>query len=142
MATSDDRRPPLKGTPDAGSRESGAPHPEPSTLRREARLARLALDPQREASLSDDLVRILAAFESLQEVDVSNLEPLHQPLHASLAEPLRHAAPTDPAAAGTSRRDSRLAAPDPTSAVDRARLLEGAPEPIDGHFGVPRTIEQ
>lgn len=121
------------------------------TLRREVRLARLALDPDREQSLSADLARILAAFESLQEVDVSDLAPLHHPLHASLAGPAAATSPasrdvgtqgTDTSRVGISRRDSRIAPPDPASTIDRSRLLEGAPEPIDGHFGVPRTIEQ
>jgi aspartyl/glutamyl-tRNA(Asn/Gln) amidotransferase C subunit len=145
MATSDDRRSPPTGTPASGSpaTEGRQSHAERATLRREARLARLKLDPEREQTLSVDLARILTAFASLQQVDVSDLEPLHHPLHASLAGAVESET-ADPIAAGVgpSRRDTRLTPPDPDSAADRDRLLAGAPEPIDGHFGVPKTIEQ
>lgn len=94
-----------------------------AALRRVERLARLALDPEREERLAADLERVLAAFESLTAVDVRGLEPLHQPSDGRGSE-----------------RDTRREPPEPP--LDRETLLARAPRARDGFFSVPKTIAE
>lgn len=94
-----------------------------AALRRVERLARLALEPEREERLAADLERVLAAFESLTAVDVRGLEPLHQPNDGRGSE-----------------RDTRRVAPEPP--LDREALLARAPRTRDGFFSVPKTIAE
>jgi aspartyl/glutamyl-tRNA(Asn/Gln) amidotransferase C subunit len=94
-----------------------------AALRRVERLARLALDPEREERLASDLERVLAAFESLTAVDVAGLAPLHQPNDGRGCE-----------------RDTRLAPPG--APLEREALLERAPRAREGFFSVPKTIAE
>lgn len=93
------------------------------SLAAEARLARLSVPAERRAAVLADRERILAAFESLQTVDVEGVEPLHQPLVGEGAE-----------------RDTRRDAPEVSPAL-ADRLLANGPVVTDGHFQVPKTVD-
>lgn len=83
-------------------------------------MARLHVEGGEEAALAADLGRILAAFESLGEVDVSGAQEMTGPV-ASEAPPAR----PDEARTG----------------LERSALLARAPEPLDdAFFGVPKTV--
>ena len=87
-------------------------------VRQTARLARLDLAPEQVAAMSEQFGRILAAFETLAEVDVEGVEPLLGPggLHDVL-------------------RDDRV-----RPSLPRDELLARAPDAVDGFFSVPKTI--
>lgn len=84
-----------------------------------ARLARLPLTEDQLARLAPQLATILDAFSALAEAPVDGLEPLITP-HVDEA-PLR--------------------ADEVSQSVDPRVLLERAPRVEDGHYKVPRAIE-
>lgn len=88
------------------------------TIRRIARLARLELPEERLARLSPQLGRILEQFQVLAELPVDELEPM---AHPELDR------------AGLRPDESRESLPSRT-------LLDAAPEELEGHYGVPRTV--
>jgi len=89
------------------------------TTEQTARLARLRLEPEQAADVAEDLSRILDMIDRIEEVDTAEVEPLAHPLH--LAQPLR---------------------PDEvTSAPDRDRLQQSAPDVMEGYFRVPRSVD-
>jgi aspartyl-tRNA(Asn)/glutamyl-tRNA(Gln) amidotransferase subunit C len=55
---------------------------DPEDVRRVAALARLAVEPDEEKALIDDLVSILEHFAVLQDVDTEGVDPMRQPLDA------------------------------------------------------------
>jgi aspartyl-tRNA(Asn)/glutamyl-tRNA(Gln) amidotransferase subunit C len=87
-------------------------------VERTARLARLDLDPRAAPELARQFERILAAFRGLAEVDVTGVAPLFTPLE-------RH---------DVTREDRAQAS------LATEELLRNAPEPLEGFFGVPKTI--
>jgi aspartyl/glutamyl-tRNA(Asn/Gln) amidotransferase C subunit len=89
-------------------------------VRSAAGLARLRVEGTEEECLAADLQRVLEAFHTLSEVDVSGVEEMTGPL--DLERP-------------PERPD------EPRSGLARGELLARAPEPLDGEFfGVPRTV--
>ena len=83
-------------------------------LRRAAELARLELSDDELGELAPGFGRVLAAFEALRE----------WPVEARLD-----------AASKPRRREDQ-----PIPSLERASLLERAPDPQDGFFGVPKTL--
>ena len=93
--------------------------PDPQLVQRTALLARLAISDADAAPLAADFARILDAFATLTQTDVRGVEAWVGPTSA-IAGPLRADLPAAP--------------------LDAAELLLRAPEPIDGFYGVPKTI--
>lgn len=90
------------------------------TVRKVARLARIALPEERVAPMVEELNGILAWIEQLQEVDVEGVEPMTSAVEgASL--PMREDVVTD--------------------GNDPARVLVNAPKAEDGFFVVPKVVE-
>jgi aspartyl-tRNA(Asn)/glutamyl-tRNA(Gln) amidotransferase subunit C len=83
-----------------------------------ARLARLAIDPAREAEVSAQFARILGAFQALSTLDVEGVEPMTRPTDF-----------TD-----VLREDRER----PSLSVEAA--LANAPARIDTFYSVPKTI--
>jgi len=90
-----------------------------NTVRKVARLARLALPEARVSPMVGELNAILAWIEQLNEVDVEGVEPMTSAVETAL--PLREDAVTDGG--------------DPT------RVLANAPKRADGFFIVPKVVE-
>jgi aspartyl-tRNA(Asn)/glutamyl-tRNA(Gln) amidotransferase subunit C len=86
------------------------------TVSHVARLARLSLTEEERALFARQLDEILAWAESLQAVDVSDVEPLASP------------------GADELRADAERAG------LPRERALEAAPDAAEGLFRVPRVI--
>jgi len=90
-----------------------------ATVRKVARLARIAEPEARLEPLAQELNGIIAWIEQLAEVDTDGVEPLTSVVHAVL--PLREDAVTD--------------------GGDSARVLANAPKSADGFFVVPKVVE-
>lgn len=89
------------------------------TVRRIARLARIALDDEQVAPMADELNGILDWIEQLKDVDVSGVAPLA----SVVAQPLRM------------REDE-------VTDGDRAdELMANAPRTEGGFFVVPKVVE-
>jgi aspartyl-tRNA(Asn)/glutamyl-tRNA(Gln) amidotransferase subunit C len=89
------------------------------TVRKVARLARIAVPEERLEPLAGELNGILAWIEQLNEVDVSGVEALTTPVPMTL--PMR---------------------PDEITDGDiRDRVLANAPRSEDGFFVVPKVVE-
>lgn len=91
----------------------------PEAVRHVARLARLALEPDEEAALAQDLGRILDYVRQLDELDLEGVEPMERV--ADRVDALR----------------DDVEAP----RMDRSEALRPAPDADDRHFRVPRVIE-
>ena len=89
------------------------------TVRKVARLARIAVPEDRLEPLAGELNAILAWIEQLNEVDVDGVEPLTTPVPMTL--PLRRDEVTD--------------------GNIRDRVLANAPRSEDGFFVVPKVVE-
>ena len=89
------------------------------TVRKVARLARIAEPEERLAGLAQELTGIVAWIEQLQEVDVEGVEPMTSSVAMPL--PLREDVVTD--------------------GGDAARVLANAPRTADGFFIVPKVVE-
>ncbi len=89
------------------------------TVRKVARLSRLALPEARVAPMAQELNGILAWIEQLNEVDVEGVEPMTSAVAATL--PMR--------------------ADVVTEGEDAARVLKNAPRSADGFFIVPKVVE-
>lgn len=89
------------------------------TVRRVARLARIATPEERLEPLAQQLSGILGWIEQLNEVDVEGVEPMASAVAATL--PLRDDVVTD--------------------GGDPARVLGNAPRSEDGFFVVPKVVE-
>ena len=87
-------------------------------VRRTAALAKLDLEEGEAAVLGPQFDAILEHFRVLSELDVEGEEPMTSPL-----------APGD-----LSRAD------EPRASTPRDQLLEGAPDPRQGFYGVPKTV--
>ena len=82
-----------------------------------ARLARLSLTDEEKQLFARQLEEILAWAESLQALDTSGVPPMSQP-----------------------RETSSLREDEPGESLERATVLEGAPDPAEGLFRVPRVM--
>jgi aspartyl-tRNA(Asn)/glutamyl-tRNA(Gln) amidotransferase subunit C len=82
-----------------------------------ARLARLSLSPAERALFARQLDQILEYAESIQALDLQDVEPMS---HALTADSFRE--------------------DEPQAGLVRERVLESAPDPADGLFRVPRVI--
>jgi aspartyl-tRNA(Asn)/glutamyl-tRNA(Gln) amidotransferase subunit C len=87
------------------------------TVDQVARLARLSLTEEERQLFARQLDEILAWAESLQALDTSGVPPMSGTPQGA---PLREDEPRD--------------------GLDRAGVLEGAPDPAEGLFRVPRVI--
>jgi aspartyl-tRNA(Asn)/glutamyl-tRNA(Gln) amidotransferase subunit C len=90
------------------------------TVRKVARLARIALPEERVAPMAEELSGILAWIEQLNEVDVEGVEPMTSAVEGAKL-PMREDIVTD--------------------GGDPARVLKNAPKADDGFFVVPKVVE-
>jgi aspartyl-tRNA(Asn)/glutamyl-tRNA(Gln) amidotransferase subunit C len=90
-----------------------------NTVRKAARLARLAIPDARVAPMAEELNGILSWIEQLNEVDVEGVAPMSSVVAARL--PMRQDIVTD--------------------GEDSARVLKNAPKAEDGFFVVPKVVE-
>ncbi len=90
-----------------------------ATVRRVAKLARIAEPEDRLDALAGELTAILQWIDQLNEVDVEGVEPMTSVVAATL--PLREDVVTDGAI--------------------RDRVLANAPRTRDGFFVVPKVVE-
>jgi len=90
-----------------------------ATVRRVARLARIAEPEDRLELLAREIDGIVRWIEQLQEVDTEGVEPMTSAVHATL--PLRDDAVTD--------------------GGDAAVVLSNAPRAEHGFFVVPKVVE-
>lgn len=86
---------------------------------RAALLSRLELDEETCAQMTEQLSRVLAYMDKLNELDTRNVEPMSHPGE------LRNVFRED----------------EPTGSIDRDRALMNAPDRVKGAFRVPRVIE-
>ncbi len=90
-----------------------------NTVRKVARLARIAVAEERLETMAGELNGILSWIEQLNEVDVEGVEPMTTPVAMSL--PLREDVVTDGGI--------------------RDKVLANAPKTEDGFFVVPKVVE-
>ena len=90
------------------------------------RLARLAVSPEHQAEVVNDLNHIFGLIEQLQAVDTTGVEPLAHPLSVIEEVELRL------------RED---AVTETTSVEARERLMANAPARENGLFLVPKVLE-
>jgi aspartyl-tRNA(Asn)/glutamyl-tRNA(Gln) amidotransferase subunit C len=90
-----------------------------STVKKVARLARLAVPPERLEPLAQELSGILAWIEQLNEVDTDGVEPMTSCVAARL--PMREDVITDGGI--------------------RDAVLSNAPKSANGFFVVPKVVE-
>lgn len=91
-----------------------------NTVRKVAKLARLALPEERVKPMADELNGIMAWIEQLNEVDVEGVEPMTSAVEG-LSLPMREDVVT--------ARD------------DPQKVLKNAPKSEDGFFVVPKVVE-
>ncbi|MBY0565421.1 MAG: Asp-tRNA(Asn)/Glu-tRNA(Gln) amidotransferase subunit GatC [Hyphomonadaceae bacterium] len=91
-----------------------------NTVRKVARLARLALPEERVAPMAAELNGIMAWIEQLNEVDVEGVEPMTSAVEG----------------AGLAMREDVV-----TDGNDPERVLANAPKAEDGFFVVPKVVE-
>jgi aspartyl-tRNA(Asn)/glutamyl-tRNA(Gln) amidotransferase subunit C len=89
----------------------------PETVDAVARLARLSLDPGERELFARQLGDILAWADSLAALDTEGVPPMAHP-----------------------GRASALREDEPRPGLDRGTVLEGAPDPAEGLFRVPRVL--
>jgi aspartyl-tRNA(Asn)/glutamyl-tRNA(Gln) amidotransferase subunit C len=90
-----------------------------ATVRRIARLARLAITEQEEGALEKELSNILDWVAQLDEVDTSNVEPMTRVADMKMKM----------------RKD------EVTAGFCAADILKNAPQVDDGYFVVPKVVE-
>ncbi|MDO8324727.1 MAG: Asp-tRNA(Asn)/Glu-tRNA(Gln) amidotransferase subunit GatC [Phenylobacterium sp.] len=90
-----------------------------ATVRKVARLARIAEPEDRIEPLAKELSGILAWIEQLAEVDTDGVEPMTSAV--AVAAPLRDEVVSD--------------------GGDSARVLSNAPKTVGGFFVVPKVVE-
>jgi len=86
-----------------------------------ARLARLELSDDEVALYTRQLGKVLDHFASMASVDTTDIPPTASPQHL----------------AGTAALRSDTVCP----SLDREKVLRHAPDPWDGHFGVPQVSD-
>ena len=90
-----------------------------ATVRKVARLARIAEPEEKLETLAKELTGIMTWIEQLGEVDTDGVEPMTSAV--ALALPMREDVVTD--------------------GGDPARVLSNAPRTVDGFFVVPKVVE-
>ena len=90
-----------------------------ATVRKVARLARIAEPEEKLETLAKELTGIMTWIEQLGEVDTDGVEPMTSAVAVSL--PMREDVVTD--------------------GGDPARVLSNAPRTVDGFFVVPKVVE-
>ena len=90
-----------------------------ATVRKVARLARIAEPEDRIEPLAKELSGIIAWIEQLNEVDTHGVEPM-----------------TSAVAVGLPMREDVV-----TEGGDASRILANAPRSVDGFFVVPKVVE-
>jgi aspartyl-tRNA(Asn)/glutamyl-tRNA(Gln) amidotransferase subunit C len=90
-----------------------------ATVRKVARLARIAVPEERLDPLAKELSGILQWIEQLGEVDTDGVEPMTSAVAATL--PLRDDVVTE--------------------GGDASKVLSNAPKSIDGFYVVPKVVE-
>ncbi|HYD71962.1 MAG TPA: Asp-tRNA(Asn)/Glu-tRNA(Gln) amidotransferase subunit GatC [Candidatus Binatia bacterium] len=90
------------------------------TVRKVAKLARLALPEERVAPMAAELNGIMAWIEQLNEVDIEGVEPMTSAVEG-LSLPMREDVVTE--------------------GNDPSRVLANAPRAEDGFFVVPKVVE-
>lgn len=91
-----------------------------NTVRKAAKLARLALPEERVKPMAEELTGILNWIEQLNEVDIEGVEPMTSAVEG-LALPMREDVVND--------------------GGDAERVLKNAPKSEDGFFVVPKVVE-
>jgi aspartyl-tRNA(Asn)/glutamyl-tRNA(Gln) amidotransferase subunit C len=90
-----------------------------ATVRKVARLARIAEPEEKLEALASELSGILNWIEQLGEVDTDGVEPMTSVVHQALP-----------------MRDDVV-----TEGGDASRILSNAPKTVDGFFVVPKVVE-
>lgn len=90
------------------------------TVRKVAKLARLALAEERVKPMADELNGIMNWIEQLNEVDIDGVEPMTSAVEG-VSLPMREDVVTD--------------------GNDPGRVLKNAPKAEDGFFVVPKVVE-
>ena len=90
-----------------------------ATVRKVARLARIAEPEEKLETLAKELTGIMTWIEQLGEVDTDGVEPMTSAVAVSL--PMREDVVTD--------------------GGDPAKVLSNAPKTVDGFFVVPKVVE-
>ena len=90
-----------------------------ATVRKVARLARIAEPEDKLEALAKELTGIMTWIEQLGEVDTDGVEPMTSAVAVTL--PMREDVVTDGA--------------------DPAKVLSNAPKTVDGFFVVPKVVE-
>ena len=90
-----------------------------ATVRKVARLARIAVPEERLNPLAQELSGILQWIEQLAEVDTDGVEPMTSAVAATL--PLREDVVTE--------------------GGDASKVLSNAPKSVDGFYVVPKVVE-
>lgn len=90
-----------------------------ATVRKVARLARIAEPEEKLEALAKELTGIMSWIEQLNEVDTDGVEPMTSAVAVAL--PMREDVVTD--------------------GGDAAKVLSNAPKTVDGFFVVPKVVE-
>ena len=90
-----------------------------ATVRKVARLARIAEPEDKLETLAKELTGIMTWIEQLNEVDTDGVEPMTSAVAVTL--PMREDVVTD--------------------GGDPAKVLSNAPKTVDGFFVVPKVVE-
>jgi len=90
-----------------------------ATVRKVARLARIAEPEEKLEALAKELNGIMSWIEQLAEVDTDGVEPMTSAVH--MPAPMREDVVTE--------------------GGDASRVLSNAPKTIDGFFVVPKVVE-
>ena len=90
-----------------------------ATVRKVARLARIAEPEEKLETLAKELTGIMTWIEQLNEVDTNGAEPMTSAVAVAL--PMREDVVTD--------------------GGDPAKVLSNAPKTVDGFFVVPKVVE-
>ncbi|WP_374655454.1 Asp-tRNA(Asn)/Glu-tRNA(Gln) amidotransferase subunit GatC [Phenylobacterium sp.] len=90
-----------------------------ATVRKVARLARIAEPEEKLETLAKELTGIMTWIEQLNEVDTNGVEPMTSAVAVAL--PMREDVVTD--------------------GGDPARVLSNAPKTVDGFYVVPKVVE-
>ena len=91
-----------------------------ATVRKVARLARIAEPEEKLETLAKELTGIMTWIEQLNEVDTNGVEPMTSAVAVAL--PMREDVVTD--------------------GGDPARVLSNAPKTVDGFYVVPKVVEK
>ena len=90
-----------------------------ATVRKVARLARIAEPEEKLEALAKELTGIMSWIEQLAEVDTDGVEPMTSAVH--MPAPMREDVVTE--------------------GGDASQVLSNAPKTIDGFFVVPKVVE-